>query len=134
MRIREVPTKALRRLKLQGVHERIDAVGHDVRQVSDRASRVEGTADRAVQDAETHVRELNRVAPQLAALEAKVEDLRQRLERAPRVDGDGDLDAARTLVDAIQREHEQIRVRLSAVTTYEERLRRIEEHLGLPHD
>lgn len=134
MRIREVPTKARRRLKLQGVHERIDAVRHDVHQVSDRTTKVEGTADRAVKDAETHVRDLNRVAPQLAALEGKVEDLRQRLEATPRVERDDDLHAARTLVDAIQHEHEQIRIRLSAVTTYEERLRRIEEQLGLPHD
>ena len=133
MRIREVPTKARRRLRLQGVHERIDAVHHDVDRVSERATNVEGATERAAKDAETHVRELNRVAPQLAALEAKVEDLRHRLD-TPRAADDDDLAAARTLVDAIQREHEQIRVRLSAVTTYEERLRRIEEQLGLPHD
>jgi len=85
-------------------------------------------------EAEFHVREVNRISPQLAALESKVETLRQLLEAAPRVADGAEVEQGRALLEQIQREHAQIRVRLSAVTTYEERLRRIEEQLGLPHD
>lgn len=134
MKLREVPRKAVRRLRLQGVHERIDAVHTEVEQIVDRSKGAERAGKRAAKDADLHVRELNRIAPQLAALEGKVEDLRQHLEDTPRPDGDDDLRVARSLVDTIQREHERVRIRLSAVSTYEERLRRIEDKLGLPHD
>jgi prefoldin subunit 5 len=114
-------------VELRTVFERLDR----------QAGRIEKTEQRTqstAKDAELHVREVNRIAPQLSALEAKVEDLRQALEATPRIQGSGDLEAARSLVDEIRAEHARIRVRLSAVTTYEERLRRIEEKLGLPHD
>lgn len=99
-----------------------------------RISEVERVSRTAAKEAELHVREMNRVAPQLAALESKVETLRQALEAGPRVDEVDDLRQARNIVDEVRREHERIRIRLSAVTTYEERLRRIEEKLDLPHD
>jgi len=103
-------------------------------QISARTKKYEQSAKRTAKEAEFHVREVNRISPQLAALETKVEDLRQQLEAVP-VAADGqEVAESRRLVEAIQREHQQIRVRLSAVTTYEERLRRIEEKLGLPHD
>lgn len=117
------------------------AAQEDLRTVFERldrqAGRIEKTEQRTqstAKDAELHVREVNRIAPQLSALEAKVEELRQVLEAAPRIEGSGDVEVARSLVDEIRAEHARIRVRLSAVTTYEERLRRIEEKLGLPHD
>ena len=106
----------------------------DLARLGKRVDRIGERSQSAAKDAELHVREMNRIAPQLAALEAKVEDLRQELTPPPGVDGPEDLVAARSLVQEIQREHAQIRIRLSAVTTYEERLRRIEEKLGLPHD
>jgi len=106
----------------------------DIAKLRKRVDRLGERTHSTAKDAELHVREMNRIAPQLAALEAKVEDLRLMLAEAPRIDGPEDVATARSLVEQIQREHAQIRVRLSAVTTYEERLRRIEEKLGLPHD
>lgn len=106
-------------------------------------NRVDGMAERtqvsvqqslaASKAAELYTREVNRISPQLAALETKVEALRLALEPVPGGDAD-ELAEARSIVTAIQDEHRRIRVRLSALSQYEERLRRIEEKLGLPHD
>jgi phage shock protein A len=121
---------ALRRLagreQLQTVFERLD-------RQRGRIEKLEKGARGNAKEAEFYVREINRVSPQLSALESKVEDLRQALT-TPLIGAPEDLDTARSLIDEIRAEHARIRVRLSAVTTYEERLRRIEEKLGLPHD
>jgi DNA repair exonuclease SbcCD ATPase subunit len=67
-----------------------------------------------------------RAMHQLGALEVRV----GRLEEAA---GDGDLDfddsalaEARSLVDAVRREHDQARVRFQVISSYEERMRRLE--------
>lgn len=70
--------------------------------------------------------ELERIIPQVAAQESQLEALRQKLSAVPAAD-QPQIDAARTLIDEIQREHSQIRVRLTAVAQYEERLRRLED-------
>ena len=62
-----------------------------------------------------------------------MEDLRQVLA-TPTAATPEELTEARSLIEEIRAEHARIRVRLSAVSSYEERLRRIEEQLGLPHD
>lgn len=73
-------------------------------------------------------RDLARVGPQLAGLEARFEDLRERLDR-PEVD-EGDLSEAMEVVDEVRREHERIRARLSAAARFEERLRQLEEQVA----
>lgn len=122
---------ALRRLtgrdQLQTILSRLD-------RQHGRLAKLENASRRAARDDELHAREINRIAHQLAALETKVEDLRQRLAPVPEAGSPDEVDRARTLVDEIRTEHQRVRVRLSAVTTYEERLRRIEEKIGLPHD
>jgi DNA repair exonuclease SbcCD ATPase subunit len=76
-------------------------------------------------------RELKRVSPQLAALEERVEDLRQRLD-VPDLDAsDADRAEARSLVEEIRREHAQVRARITAATVFEERLRVLEERAGI---
>lgn len=73
-------------------------------------------------------RELARLSPQVAASEARLEDLRQRLEQ-PRFD-DAERAEALSLVEEIRREHQRVRARISAATRYEERLRQVEETLS----
>jgi len=113
-------------------------------QIAGLRSRVDGIAERSqasvqsslrsAKAAEFYTREVNRISPQLAALETKVERLRLALETPLQTPAPEALTEARGLVETVQEEHRRIRVRLTALTQYEERLRRIEEHLGLPHD
>jgi DNA repair exonuclease SbcCD ATPase subunit len=76
-------------------------------------------------------RELKRISPQLAALEERFEDLRQRLELPDLDASDADRAEARSLVEEIRREHAQVRARITAATVFEERLRVLEERAGI---
>ena len=71
--------------------------------------------------------DFERMAQQLAATETRIEDLRERVD--PEVfDGTTEERAeARSLVEEVRREHEQIRIRFQVVSNYEERLSRVEE-------
>lgn len=74
-------------------------------------------------------RELARVSPQVAALEARLETLRDAVERGNLAAGapsDGHVDAASIWAE-IQRQQEQVRARITAATRFEERLRRLED-------
>ena len=77
-------------------------------------------------------REVARVSPQVAALEARLETLRGQVETrvaagaAAPDDSEGSADPADMLAE-IQRQHEQVRARISAAARFEERLRRLEE-------
>lgn len=75
-------------------------------------------------------RELARVAPQLAALEQRVEDLRASLE-LPGAATDAERTEAGRLLDDVRAEHARVRARISAATVFEERLRVLEEHAGI---
>lgn len=77
-------------------------------------------------------RDLARIGPQVAALEARLEDLRtpattlQPGEASPHGPTDGVADA-RSLLAEVRREHERVRARISAAARFEERLTRVEE-------
>ncbi|MFJ2758247.1 hypothetical protein ACIO3S_21795 [Nocardioides sp. NPDC087217] len=74
-------------------------------------------------------RELARVSPQVAALEARLETLRDTVERGNLAAGapsDGHVDASSIWAE-IQRQQEQVRARITAATRFEERLRRLED-------
>ena len=71
--------------------------------------------------------ELERIIPQIAAQESQLETLREQLAPVPGADRP-QLDESRSLIDEIRREHSQIRVRLTAVAQYEDRLRKLEDH------
>lgn len=70
-------------------------------------------------------RELARVSPQVAAIEARIEDLRGTVERASLPPGDEATVAS--ALERIEREHAQVRARISAATRFEERLRVLED-------
>lgn len=71
--------------------------------------------------------ELERIIPQIAAQESQLESLREKLSAVP-VGDQPQIDESRRLIDEIRREHSQIRVRLTAVAQYEDRLRKLEDH------
>lgn len=70
--------------------------------------------------------ELERIIPQVGAQESQLESLRDEIGAVPAADRP-QIDEARSLIDEIRREHRQIRVRLTAVAQYEDRLRRLED-------
>jgi predicted nucleic acid-binding Zn-ribbon protein len=74
-------------------------------------------------------RELARVSPQVAALEARLESLRDTVERGNVAAGaavGGNVDTASIWAE-IQRQQEQVRARITAAMRFEERLRRLED-------
>ncbi|GAB3503953.1 hypothetical protein [Amycolatopsis cihanbeyliensis] len=73
--------------------------------------------------------ELDRLMPQVAALEAALETLREKAALTPVADKP-ELAEARSLIEEIQHQHAQIRVRLTGIARYEDRLRKLEEHAG----
>jgi len=76
-------------------------------------------------------RELARVSPQLAALEERVEHLTQRLGSAQLVAAPDDEAAVRTLLEEVRGEHARVRARITAATVFEERLRVLENRIGI---
>jgi prefoldin subunit 5 len=70
--------------------------------------------------------EVERIVPQVAAQESQLESLREKISAVPAAD-QPQIDEARSLIDEIRREHMQIRVRLTAVAQYEDRLRKLED-------
>ena len=67
---------------------------------------------------------LQRMGPQIAALEGRVEDVRQAGE--PVAASEDDVAQARQLLEAVRAEHERIRARVALASSYEERLRVLE--------
>lgn len=72
-------------------------------------------------------REVTRLSPQVAALEARLADLAERVEAPSFTGTDQEREEARSLVEEIRREHAQVRARISAATVFEERLRVLEQ-------
>jgi len=103
-----------------------------IARLTERVDRLASRLKETEKLAELHRRELMRIAPQLSALEAKTERMRQLLEEPPAADAT-EVREARGLVASIQDEHRRMRARMTALTEYEERLRRLEEDAGLPH-
>lgn len=112
----------------------------DVRRVRDDLDRRIGDVDARVgalearlgaveRQADWSANELARMAPQVAALETRVE---QKARPTVLTGGLEDLPEARSLVDVVREEHARVRARLALVSAYEERLRRLEERLLQP--
>ncbi|OLF17139.1 hypothetical protein BU204_13590 [Actinophytocola xanthii] len=70
--------------------------------------------------------ELERIIPQIAGQESQLESLREKIAPVPAAD-QAQIEESRTLIEEIRREHSQIRVRLTAVAQYEDRLRKLED-------
>ena len=99
--------------------------------ISARVRRLQERADRQHERIADLERELTRISPQLAALEERLEDLRQRLDQPDLDAPDAERAEARSLVEEVRREHAQVRARITAATVFEERLRVLEERVGI---
>jgi hypothetical protein len=106
---------AIRWRATETVDAAVDPVARRAQDLHDWVARVERTA-------EWSANELRRLAPQVAAIEARLADLDDLRRR----DGVTGTDDQRTMLEMITAEHERVRARLEAVASYEERLRRLE--------
>lgn len=109
---------------LSELFSRVDRLDHDARpgRIDDLERRF-GEVERLQRWSHN---ELERIVPQIAAQESQLEALRQKIGAVPAAD-QPQVDEARSLIDEIRREHSQIRVRLTAVAQYEDRLRKLED-------
>lgn len=107
--------------------------GYDHR-LNDHQGRLDGlehrlaAAERLVGDT---AYDLQRLVPMISAQEAQLQSLRDKLAAVPSATAP-EVDEARSLIDEIRREHAQVRVRLTGVAQYEERLRRLEDRASEP--
>lgn len=99
----------------------LDELGERLKELEDRTANLR-------RELRAHGRDLARIGPQVAALEQRVESLRQQLEQ-PTSSAD-EQDQARSLLELVRREHEQVRARVFAAARYEERLSRLEEEVA----
>ena len=120
------PVEGNRLFKLYGT---VDAHEHRLEEQRQRLDRL-ATLERRFREVEKKqhwsANELERIIPQIAAQESQLEALREKLAAVPAAD-QPQIDESRKLIDEIRREHSQIRVRLTAVAQYEDRLRKLED-------
>lgn len=102
------------------VDERI-AAGERIRNLEAQLAEANNRLQRMSDDLGFMRATYDRMEPQLAALEWRMEDLRYRVRH---IANDGELDE---LAAEARAEHERARIRLELASHYEERLRRLEE-------
>jgi chromosome segregation ATPase len=116
--------------RLDEYYRTVDRLAHDHTEVVESMRRRVDDLERRFNEVDKVQRwsanELERIIPQVAAQESQLESLREKIAAVP-VGDQPQIDESRTLIDEIRREHSQIRVRLTAVAQYEDRLRKLED-------
>lgn len=123
------PVEGNRLFRLYGMVDAHEQRLNDQRERMDRLATLERRFREVEKAQHWSANELERIIPQIAAQESQLESLREKLAAVPAAD-QPQLDESRQLIDEIRREHSQIRVRLTAVAQYEDRLRKLEDHTG----
>ena len=104
----------------------------EVQRLTDHHRDVLADADEVFRLQRWSANELERVIPQVAAQEAQLQTLRESLTAVPTATAP-EVEAARSLIDEIRREHAQIRTRLTGIAQYEDRLRKLEDRAAVEH-
>ncbi|MCA1655513.1 MAG: hypothetical protein LC635_03505 [Pseudonocardiaceae bacterium] len=112
--------------RLEHYYQTIDRLAHEHADGQRRLADLERRFAEVERLQHWSANELERMIPQVAAQESQLESLRQKISAVPAAD-QPQVDEARSLIDEIQREHRQIRARLTAVAQYEDRLRKLED-------
>ena len=123
------PVEGNRLFTLYGMVDAHEQRLNDQRDRMDRLATLERRFREVEKAQHWSANELERIIPQIAAQESQLEALREKLAAVPAAD-QPQIDESRQLIDEIRREHSQIRVRLTAVAQYEDRLRKLEVHTG----
>ena len=112
--------------RLGAVEKRLGAVDERLSTLTATTKRLEGSFKPFERASALREVEHGRFSAQFGAVEQRL----GRLEQAAadgRITGTEDsIRAATDVLDAVRREHEQVRVRLQIISAYEERLRRVE--------
>jgi ABC-type transporter Mla subunit MlaD len=111
--------------------ERLSGFDHRLDDHQRRLDALEHRANEAIRVAGDTAHDLERLVPMVSAQEGQLQALRDKLTAVP-AGAAPEMDEARSLIDEIRREHAQIRVRLTGVAQYEERLRRLEDRASEP--
>jgi chromosome segregation ATPase len=120
------PVEGNRLFELYGTVNAHERRLEEQRQRMDRLAELERRFREVEKAQHWSANELERIIPQIAAQESQLESLREKLDAVPAAD-QPQIDESRSLIDEIRREHSQIRVRLTAVAQYEDRLRKLED-------
>jgi chromosome segregation ATPase len=116
--------------RLEEYYRTVDRLAHDHTEVVQDMRRRLDELERRFNEVDRLQRwtanELERIIPQVASQESQLESLRDKIAAVP-VGDQPQIDESRSLIDEIRREHSQIRVRLTAVAQYEDRLRKLED-------
>ncbi|WP_448641018.1 hypothetical protein [Geodermatophilus sp. URMC 63] len=88
-----------------------------------RLAELERRVDDVARESSWSANELARLAPQAASFEVRLEQKARPVVLTGALE---DLPESRLLVDVVREEHARVRARLSLVSAYEERLRRLE--------
>jgi chromosome segregation ATPase len=117
--------------RTRGLADRVNNLEHATADHRRRLDNAEHHLEQARGDLRWTRAELDRLIPHVAAQEGRLETLRESISLVPNTDTP-QVAEARTLIEEIQRQHAQIRVRLAGISRYEDRLRRLEERTEQP--
>jgi chromosome segregation ATPase len=117
--------------RTRGLADRVNDLEHATADHRRRLDNAEHSLEQARGDLRWTRAELDRLIPHVAAQEGRLETLRESISLVPKGDTK-QIGEARTLVEEIQRQHAQIRVRLAGIARYEDRLRRLEDQVEQP--
>jgi len=117
--------------RTRGLAERVNDLEHATADHRRRLDNAEHSLEQARGDLGWTRAELDRLIPHVAAQEGRLETLRESISLVPKADTP-QIAEARTLIEEIQRQHAQIRVRLAGIARYEDRLRRLEDQVEQP--
>ncbi|MFF5991447.1 hypothetical protein [Prauserella flavalba] len=119
--------------RMRGHVERIERHAGRLAEQERRVADLAAELDRVRGDLRWTAGEVERLIPHVAAQEARLEDLRAKIALTPPADKP-ELAEARSLVEEVQRQHAQVRVRLTGIARYEDRLRKLEDRAGASGD
>ncbi|WP_329053150.1 hypothetical protein OG738_10290 [Amycolatopsis sp. NBC_01488] len=117
--------------RTRGLADRVNNLEHATADHRRRLDNAEHSLEQARGDLRWTRAELDRLIPHVAAQEARLETLCESMSLVPNSDS-RQIAEARTLIEEIQRQHAQIRVRLAGISRYEDRLRRLEDQISVP--
>lgn len=117
--------------RTRGLADRVNNLEHATADHKRRLDAAEHGLEQARGDLRWARAELDRLIPHVAAQEGRLETLRESISLVPKADTP-QIAEARTLIEEIQRQHAQIRVRLAGIARYEDRLRKLEDQVEQP--